>query len=299
MYTVWKERCEMLGLPEIEGYRKQLDQLIVGGRIHNLHIEQKSWPNIDAVIIQKGIHKRQILFVERRGTELIFHLDDGRRLVLCMTPENHLHIFHTDAVSIQDLIKQVMNQHDQRKLQLFIYTERIVLVIKGSQIGNLFWLTAKQLHDRYQGLGPDPLSKGFSLERFSQRFAKRRMYLKSALINPTIIIGIGNDYADEIAYAAGLLPTARIEQFEREHWKRLYHAMLAVFQQAIEQAEVIDKPSLSTSGGLLTVKPKIMSVYGREGQLCNTCDQEIQIKLIQRRPAYFCPTCQVAPGKNE
>lgn len=290
-------------IPVMERYRKQLDQLITGERIRSLHVQRESWLNTDLHSLTNGLLGRQILYIERRGTDLIWHLDDGRRLVLRMGAGSRLEAasaLQTVAHgSVGHSAAEADEMHNVSDSQFAIITDHAAMTIYSARNCHIMWLTAKQVEDMQLEVGPDPLSRHLTPERFIQRFAKRRTTLKSALTNPNIIAGIGNQLADDIAFAAGLLPTVRTEKLKEEHWKRVFFAMLNVLHHAIEHESDMDlqisskEHEKSYAGEAMDI-----SIHGKTGEPCSKCGTPIEVTLIQRRPSNFCPKCQIDPAAD-
>ncbi|EJW15689.1 formamidopyrimidine-DNA glycosylase [Paenibacillus alvei] len=287
-------------IPVMERYRKQLDQLVTGERIRSLHVQRESWLNTDLHSLTNGLVGRQILFIERRGTDLIWHLDDGRRLVLQIGAGSRLEIVSTLQAVAHGVVghssAEADQVHDVSHSQFAVITDHAAMAIFGARNCHIMWLTAKQVEDMQLELGPDPLSRHLTPERFSQRFAKRRTTLKSALTNPNIIAGIGNHLADDIVFAAGILPTVRTEKLKEEHWNRVFFAMLDVLHHAIEHENDMD---LQISSKLheksYAGEAMDISIHGKTGEPCPKCGTPIEVTLIQRRPSNFCPKCQIDP----
>lgn len=284
-------------IPEIEGYRKQLEQHVVGQRIRDLHVQRDSWLNTALDAMKDGVIGRQILYVERRGTDLIFHLDDGRRLLLRTAQGSHLHIEQRFDEAQPDVRTTADGIH---KAQLMLTTDNAIVTIHSARTGQFLWLTAKELDEQQKEQGPDPLSRHLTPERFKKLFAKRRSALKTALMNPNIIVGIDSHFTDDIAFAARLRPSIRMDQLQDDDWDRLYHAMVNVLQGAIEQGENGTANVQCLTADTQNAGEELdKSIHGKAGEPCPCCGTLIQEMMIQRRPAYYCPQCQPEIPPNE
>lgn len=290
-------------IPQMERYRKRLDQLITGERIRSLHVQRESWLNTDLHLIRDGVIGRQILFIERSGTDVILHLDDGRRLLLRAGTGSRLEAFPTTAPvgKGEDWgADAATSSCEISHSQLAIVTDLAAMVIRGARSLQLLWLTAKQVDDIQRELGPDPLSRHLTAERFRQRFSKRRTALKTAFLNSNIISGIGSQFADDIAFTAGILPTVRTDQLGVEHWNRLFYAMLDVLHQAIEQENDLHSRPISDHDSVSHVgEARGTIIHGKTGKPCPTCGTAIEVTMIQKRPANFCTHCQINPTAND
>lgn len=289
-------------IPEMERYRKQLDQLITGERIRSLHVQRESWLNTDLHSLTNGLVGRQILYIERKGTDLILHLDDGRRLVLRVGIGSHMEAVSTLQAVAQGAAGHMEpdeeQQHDVSHAQFVVTTDHAQMYIQSARSCQIMWLTAKQVEEMHLEMGPDPLSRYLTAERFAQRFAKRRTTLKSALTNPNIIVGIGSQLADDIAFAAGLLPTVRTEKLKSEHWNRVFYAMLDVLHIEIEQDGLVNTQKSTQQHQPETGETTGITIHGKTGEPCPKCGTAIEVTMIQRRPANFCPHCQIDPAAD-
>ncbi|UHA73096.1 DNA-formamidopyrimidine glycosylase family protein [Paenibacillus sp. 481] len=254
-------------LPEIEGLRRKLNKWIVGQRIKSIHIQRDSWLNIDREQLDNGVVGRQVLFVERRGKAIIFHLDDGRRLSIQVGGGAEL-------TSLTDMEVEV----DTKGAQFILNTEKGSFIIHGARSGSLHWLSARELDDDLKALGSDPLSRHLNSEAFRKRFARRRVTIKSALTNQAIVAGIGSRYAEEIAFVAGLHPSAKTEALTDDQWDTLYHATITVLEDAIDRIEAGEEVNLH--------------VHGKVGEHCTSCQSIIEEVGSGVRAMTFCPKCQ-------
>lgn len=297
-------RCKVPEIPELEKYRKWLAQLVVGQCIRSLYVRRESWLNVDLHSMSTGIMGRQILYIERRGPDLIFHLDDGRRLIIRMGHGAQLTVCPIDSLVNRDVKgrsdKAIPSTKAIANSQLTITTEQAAMVMNNARACQLQWLTVKELDALQEDLGPDPLSRHLTAKRFQQRFAKRRTALKTALMNPSILVGIGSQYADEIAFAAGLLPTVRTDQLRGEHWQRLFYAMLDVYDRAIRREEIATASDTAKQNEMPTTgEAAATTIHGKIGAPCPRCGTALEVTMIQRRPANFCPHCQVNPALHD
>ncbi|MNZ78223.1 Formamidopyrimidine-DNA glycosylase [compost metagenome] len=152
-------------------------------------------------------------------------------------------------------------------------------------------LSVKEVEEQLRGQGPDPFDKRLTLERFVQRFAKKRGALKTAMMDQNVISGIGSVYSDEICFAAEVRPDAKIPIIEHETWERLYNAMHNVLKEAISYGGAAEGPF--TEGDAVTGGfAKRLRVYNREGQLCEQTGEVIEKIEVSGRKAFISPGYQ-------
>lgn len=139
------------------------------------------------------------------------------------------------------------------------------------------------------GLGPEPLP--LDLPSFLDRFAGRRGRLKSLLLNQRLIAGVGNIYADEILFEAGVHPRAEVSRLSRRRLERLWSAVRTVLNEAIAFKGTTLR-DYRDAEGLAGLFQNRLRVYGREGERCVRCGAVIKRILVSGRSTHFCPGCQ-------
>ncbi|MGO4372518.1 Fpg/Nei family DNA glycosylase [Paenibacillus sp. MCAF20] len=268
----------MLELPELDHVRGALTNRFAGAPITGIEVTNSKTFQVNVDEWRKDIVGAVVWFIERRGKHLLFHLDNGKRLILHLTQAAYLYI--GSAEDAPDKTAQVQIKFGER----FVYAV-------GLRSESIKLLSVREVEEMFSELGADPLDKKLTLNRFIDRFAKKRSSIRQALLDTSILNAIGSAYADEILFRAGLLPDAKIPLLEKETWERLYEAMHNVLQEAISYGGADDYPFAADdqlTGGYISK----FKVYNREGEPCPTCGAAI-LKLEQSgRKAYYCGTCQ-------
>ncbi|TCN01936.1 DNA-(apurinic or apyrimidinic site) lyase [Paenibacillus sp. BK033] len=265
-------------LPEMEHYRLRLSELIIGSPITGTEVTRDKSININAEQFQAELVGRTVWFVERRGKHLLFHLDNGKRLVLHLMLGGTL-FFGSDE------------ERPDRTVQVMIRFAKGNLYFIGLRLGYLHFMSVKEADAKLSELGPDPFDKRLTLERFKARFAKKRGALKTALVDQHVLSGIGNCYADEIAFAAKIRPDAKIPSLTDDTWERVYESMHSVLKEAISKGGYMEQPL--TAGDTVTGGfNDHCQVYDRGGEPCFACGTAIEQFEISSRKAFACPVCQ-------
>jgi len=143
-------------------------------------------------------------------------------------------------------------------------------------------------------LGLDPLAGDFTDSWLWHRLARSKRNLKSFLLDQTIIAGVGNIYASEILFRAGLHPLRRADSLRREQARRLRRETVNVLRAAIDSRGTTFSDYKDSAGRSGDFAPLLL-VYGREGQNCYKCGARIRRLVISGRSTFFCPRCQRAP----
>jgi formamidopyrimidine-DNA glycosylase len=265
--------------PEIEHYRSQLSSLLCGHRIAGANVHQEKAINESEAQFQEALLGKTILFVERKGKHLLFHLDDGNRLLLTLQPENWL-AFSSQAPEPEKSYSAILRLEDGNALFFSL-----------GKAGTLQRMTAKAAIEELKELGPDPLDARLTQEKFSKRLAGKKGRLKTTLTDQRFVSGIGNVYSDEISWEAKLNPAIPVSELDEDAKARLYASMRTVLQEAKEAGGLLRHPlePTDTSAGGYADKRR---VYGREGEPCPACGQPIRFETVAGRKMYFCPHCQ-------
>ncbi|MBB3110353.1 formamidopyrimidine-DNA glycosylase [Paenibacillus phyllosphaerae] len=264
--------------PEMEHYRKQLSGLIVGNTIQGTEVTRAKSINVDPAQFEAELVGRAVWFIERRGKMLIFHLDNGKRLLLHLMLGGLIHFGPED-------------EPVERSVQVSIRFQKGTLRFIGLRLGYLHLLSQKETENQLRDLGPDPLDKRLTLERFKERFKGKRGAIKTALVDQHVLAGIGNCYADEIAFAAEVRPDVKIPELEPNTWERLYASMHEMLQDALAHGGYMEMPITAedtVTGGY----NHHCRVYDRGGEPCVRCGGTIVQAEISSRKMFFCPSCQ-------
>ncbi len=264
-------------LPEVETLARELRPHVDGRRIERVILY---WPGSVALpspraFIQR-MEGRTIQGIRRRGKFLWFVLDEGAWLVhLKMTGRLFVLPAPTpDAHARADFLMddgRVLRFHDLRKF------------------GRLYWAPDPE---RILGaLGPEPLDPQFRPEDLARRLAGRRGRLKALLLNQSVIAGIGNIYADEALWRAGLHPMRPASSLTPQEIHRLWKGIRAALRAGLRHHGTTIQWYRRPDGGS-GEHQRYLRVYGRAGQPCVRCGTPIARQTLHGRSTYFCPACQ-------
>ncbi|NLF11853.1 MAG: bifunctional DNA-formamidopyrimidine glycosylase/DNA-(apurinic or apyrimidinic site) lyase [Anaerolineaceae bacterium] len=273
-------------LPEVETVARGLREPLVGRTIVDVTLRWPrtlGWPKgKDAgEELRCRLVGRRVTSVGRRGKYVVIALDEGYLLIhlkmsgrLQVVPRHEPPDKHVQALFDLDDGQQ-LRFRDVRKFG------RVYLVDQPERV------TA--------GLGPEPLAEGLTLADFRRLLARRSGRLKSLLLNQSFLAGLGNIYADETLYRAGLHPLRSAASLAGEEQERLYRAVRAVLEEAIaDQGTTLSDGGYVDAGGQEGRHQERLAVYRRAGQPCLRCQSTIERLVIGGRSSHFCPRCQ--PG---
>lgn len=266
-------------LPEVETICRDLSsalvgQTVIGARFLNMAIREGS--SYKSANILKG---RQLERIERRGKNIIFHFSYGLAMVchLKMTgrliigrnglPQaRHLHFFI-------DFDRDRLNFFDVRKFG------RICILKENDLAG----------HPRLGKLGPEPFEIP-SIE-FIKQVKRRNKAIKLILLDQEVIAGIGNIYADESLFLAGIRPTNKPSRISARRLERLLEAIIEVLQKAISNRGTSVDDYLDGYGRAGNFQ-RLLRVYGKTGEPCPNCGSIVKRTILGGRSTHYCPKCQ-------
>lgn len=145
--------------------------------------------------------------------------------------------------------------------------------------------------DPFEALGPEPLSNAFNAEYLTAALVGKKTPIKSALLDQSVIAGLGNIYVCEALFDAGISPRRLASNVGRQRCERLVPAIRGVLQRAIEAGGSTLKDYAHADGGLGYFQHSF-KVYGREGHACPKCSSQVQRQVQSGRSSFFCSVCQ-------
>lgn len=264
-------------LPEVETVKRQLAPVLVGRKILQVDCTKPSYFFLTSpTVLKKCLVGRKILQLERRGKTLLACLDDDSRLLL--------HLGMTGQ-----MVTRVLPQDGHVHLVLHLTGKRVVTFRDVRKFGKVEWIAPRKSSRRLDKLGPDALS--ISTEELTAALGKRRVAIKSALMNQTLLAGVGNIYADEALYSAGIRPTRPACRLTRREISTLANEVRSLLERAVTSGGSTINDYLRPDGELGGFQ-NWHQVYGKGGLPCPKCRAPICRKIIGGRSSHFCPRCQ-------
>lgn len=285
-------------LPEVETVRRGLVALIVHKTITKIAVRDspKSFPN-DQTTVDEFLIGAQIMAVRRRAKVLLIDLDTDYTLVIHLKMTGQLvyrgeQVFgagHPNDSLIGDLpdrsTRVVMEFSDGSRL--YFNDQRKfgwVKLYPSLEVPNI---------DFMQRVGPEPLEDSFTAEEFIPRIRRRQnTTIKAALLDQTVLAGVGNIYADESLWGAKIHPATRVKDVSNALLSELLEQIKYVMNLAIEKGGSTDRNYVNAEGK----KGSYMDfarVFRREGKACPRCGGTIEKSRVAGRGTHTCPQCQV------
>ena len=258
-------------LPDVAGFKKYLDATSLHQTIDTTHCyDGRFIKETSRRRLQKHLKGARLKGTRRWGKWLFVDLDTGGELVLHFGMTGQLNYGHAEA----DL-------PEHTRLELDFENGKRLAVVSQRMIGQAGYTDDVDAFARQHDLGIDALDGRLDADAFIERMQSRRGSLKSALMNQSVLAGIGNVYSDEILYQARLHPASRVKALDRPALRTVHKKVRHVLKTA------------SKWGGDSSCAPRswLLGHRGADGQ-CPGCDGQLKSTKINGRTAWFCPNCQ-------
>ncbi|OKY26644.1 bifunctional DNA-formamidopyrimidine glycosylase/DNA-(apurinic or apyrimidinic site) lyase [Thalassotalea sp. PP2-459] len=266
-------------LPEVEVCRLGISPHIDGQTVKKVTVRHKQlrWPIPEEVLLLNGL---TVLAVNRRSKYLLIEFTTGTLV---------LHLGMSGTIRVIDEHTPVA-KHDHFDLA---FTHGKVLRLNDPRrFGAVLWLAD---HQDEQGLftrlGPEPLSDAFASGYLFEKAKNKRVAIKSFLMNNHVVVGVGNIYANEALFLAGISPLTIAGDISEQHYDRLTDIIKQVLAAAIEQGGTTLKDFTQADGRPGYFAQKLL-VYGRSGKPCVNCQTPLHEVRQSNRSSVFCPQCQ-------
>ena len=266
-------------LPEVEVTRLSFADRIAGAQILALHLGKPlRWPLGCAPQTLAG---RRVLAVRRRGKYLLMDLDEGLLLwhlgmsgSLGFSQQPPPPGVHDHANLITD--RGVLRLNDPRRFGAVVFAPNEDSAVAQKLLGHL---------------GLEPLQGDFTLDHFHAGLRARHAAIKQVLLAGDIVVGVGNIYASEALFLAGIRPTLRADRISRPRAERLRLAIIDVLSRAVAKggSTLRDFSNAHGEAGYFQLEA---AVYDRAGEPCRVCGHTVR-KIVQgQRSTFYCPQCQ-------
>ncbi len=271
-------------LPEVETTRRGLAPHLQGRRVlgATLRRETLRWPI--APELSSLLPGRTIDAVRRRAKYLLLDTDAGSAL---------LHLGMSGSLRVLPA-SSAAREHDHVDIALEGRGGRAGRVLRFNdprRFGCLLWQPAGETHPLLRGLGPEPLSQDFDGDYLFARSRGRSAPVKSFLMDQRIVVGVGNIYAAEALFAAGVSPLRAAGRVSRERYRLLADAVRRILAHAIERGGTTLRDFLAPDGAPGYFEQEL-AAYGRGGQPCRHCGTPLRQADIGQRSTAWCPRCQ-------
>jgi formamidopyrimidine-DNA glycosylase len=284
-------------LPEVETVRRGLHELIIGRTVKGVdHDTPKGFPNSTADV-REFLIKAKVTDVRRRAKVLLIDLSTDYTLVIHLKMTGQL-VFRGESVfgaghPSESLIGKLPDRSTRVTLE---FTDDSYLYFNDQRkFGWMRLMPTLEVPniDFMKKVGPEPLEADFTAEAFAERFKRRaKTSIKAALLDQTVVAGVGNIYADESLWGAKIHPKRLVNTIIAQEFQKLYEELRAVMNQAIEKGGSTDKNYVNAKGKRGSYLD-FARVFRREGKPCPRCGTTIIKFKAAGRGTHICPYCQV------
>jgi formamidopyrimidine-DNA glycosylase len=286
-------------LPEVEVIRRKIEPVLLGRRIRTVRTTRPSYLFVTPPgRIRRVLTGRTVVSVGRRGKYLLAALDDASQLVIHLGMTGQL--FSSTARSLRLFTggRTALDPEESLRFRPDAHTHlRLCFEDGGPEVyfrdvrkfGKLLWLAPDESHSRLDRLGRDALEvEGDLLFRATRG---RTASIKAVLLDQAVLAGVGNIYADEALFRAGVRPGRRAGRVTRVECDRIADAIVRVMQRSIETggSSMSDYVAPDGSDGAYQHERQ---VYARDGEPCVGCGGTIRKTVVAQRGTHYCPGCQ-------
>ena len=272
-------------LPEVETVVRGLREIAVGCEITRAKLIGEKLKRLNPRNFSQRITGQRFVAIRRRGKNILLDLSGDLTLWahLKMTGR-FVEYSNGQKLDRHDHLLIVLKRDNERRSSRLVFRDMrkfgFVKLVRTSELGQLEGLSK---------LGPEPLE--ISRDDFIQLIRKPHRAIKPALLDQTLIAGLGNIYADEALYAARIHPQKLTDQISRMKLAALHNAIQRILTTAIERMGTTFD-SYSGVNGNPGEFQNYLKAYGREGKPCGRCGKKITRQVISQRSAHFCRKCQ-------
>lgn len=264
-------------LPEVETMKRQLLSKVKGKTIKK--VEFIDYKKADPKIKKQGLSK--IKGVRRRAKILLIDLANGFTIIVHVKLTGHFY-FQPKGKNLKDKFTHV----------IFHFTDGSALLFEDMR--KFGWMRLKKTNQADEYLekefrfGPEPLGKEFTLKWFKEKLEKKPSKIKPLLMDPKFVVGIGNIYAQEACYCAGVLPTRPAKSLSEKEVKKLYNCIRKILPSAIAHQGTSADTYVTLSGRKGTFEP-LLKVYQRKE---DPKGHKLKVSKLAGRGTRYCPQCQ-------
>ncbi len=272
-------------LPEVETTRRGLAPHLEGRRIQSVTLRRPDlrWPIPDE--IARELPGQRITAVRRRAKYLLMDVEAGGSALLHLGMSGSLRVLPAGTA---------VRAHDHVDIALAAPRGPVTQVLRFNdprRFGCLLWQPAGETHPLLQGLGPEPLSDAFDGDYLFELSRGRKAPVKTFLMDQAVVVGVGNIYAAESLFRAGISPLRAAGRVSRERYQALAGAVKDILGHAITRGGTTLRDFISPDGAPGYFEQEL-SAYGRGGEPCPRCRRPMKQASIGQRATVWCGHCQ-------
>lgn len=267
-------------LPEVETTRRGIAAAVTGQVIENVTIREARLRWRLPERFAADLANQSIKSVDRRAKYLLLTLERGT-LIVHLGMSGSLRVLPAVTPALKhDHIDMILNSGDCLRFN------------DPRRFGSMHYTTDNPLvHPLLKNLAPEPLSHEFDANYLAKKAKRRKVAVKQFIMNGNLVVGVGNIYASEALFRAGIRPSRATGRVKREEFVKLAKAIKAVLNDAIRAGGTTLRDYVNSDGMPGYFRQKLF-VYERAGEPCRKCKTPIKQLRHGQRSTYYCPTCQ-------
>ena len=267
-------------LPEVETTRRGLARRLTGLGISDVVVRERRLRYRVTPGLRAKLRGRRIAAIGRRGKYLLLYLDRG-----CLL----WHLGMSGSLRVTGAANAA-GKHDH--LDLVFGGGAVLRFRDPRKFGCVLWTARNPLrHKLLAGLGPEPLGKDFGGDYLYEKSRGRGVSVKHFIMDGSVVPGVGNIYANEALFKAGVDPARAAGRISRRRYQTLAAAIRNVLRQAIRKGGTTLR-DFTRDDGRPGYFDQALAVYRREGEGCPTCGAAIRARVLSQRSTFYCPRCQ-------
>jgi formamidopyrimidine-DNA glycosylase len=266
-------------LPEVETSRRGIAPWVEGRRVLSVAVRDRRlrWPIAEN--FESKLSGQLIESLQRRAKYLLFNTGSGSAL---------LHLGMSGSLRIIEP-EEPAGKHDH--VDILFDNGKALRFRDPRRFGSLLWAEDPAVHPLLRKLGPEPLGDCFDVDYLWRKARGRRVAIKQFIMNAAVVVGVGNIYASESLFMAGINPKVKAGRIARERMLRLVSAIKTVLSKAIDAGGTTLRDFHGGDGEPGYFQQELL-VYGRDGDPCLSCDRPISLVVLGQRSTFYCKYCQ-------
>ena len=266
-------------LPEVETTLKGLEPLITYKKVVSAHIYKKKLRWEIPSHLKRTLKDQSIKKISRRAKYLLIHFDSGQLV---------LHLGMSGSISIVRSIEP-LKKHDHFELKLD--NSKSLRFHDPRRFGSILWQKPNETLSLLKNLGPEPLSYEFNNDSLFNSSIGKSRNIKSFIMDSNVVVGVGNIYASESLFLAGISPKREAGKISKRRYNVLTCCIKNVLTDAINNGGTTlnDFSNVDGNPGYFS---QVLNVYGKDNMPCMRCSGKIRRIVQNQRATYYCPKCQ-------
>ncbi len=266
-------------LPEVETTRRGIEPHLLGQRVDRVLVRDRRlrWPVPEDLDVR--LSGQRIEAVERRAKYLLIKAETGTLIV---------HLGMSGSLRLVEAAQPV-GKHDH--VDILLESGQALRYTDPRRFGAMLWSEEALAHVLLASLGPEPLGEDFDGDRLYRLSRGRSMAVKPFIMDNAVVVGVGNIYASEALFAAGIDPRRPAGSISRARYLKLGEEIRRILAMAIERGGTTLRDFVGGDGKPGYFQQELF-VYGRAGEFCKSCGSTLREIRLGQRASVYCSRCQ-------